>query len=163
MIIMVDDLGFSDIGCYGSEIRTPYIDQLASNGIRFTQFYNAGRCCPSRASLLTGMYSHKAGIGFMTAHDYGFPGYRADLNPWTPTIAELLKKGGYNTYMTGKWHVNYNIEPDKSKHNWPLQRGFERFFGTITGVGSYWDPLTLAEGNDYVEPENNLLLHRGHY
>ena len=109
VIIMADDMGYSDIGCYGGEIKTPSIDGLAENGLRFTQFYNAGRCCPTRASLLTGLYAHQAGIGHMTNEneqlrfDLGYPGYRGYLNRQCVTIAEALKPAGYKTLMAGKW------------------------------------------------------------
>ncbi len=97
---MGDDLGFSDIGCYGGEIETPNLDRLAANGIRFTQFYNGARCCPTRASLLTGLYAHQTGVGHMM-NDYGLPSYRGDLNQQCVTIAEVLKTAGYTTLMSG--------------------------------------------------------------
>jgi len=156
IVVMVDDMGFSDLSSYGSEINTPNIDKLATNGLQFTQFYNAGRCCPSRASLLTGLYAHKTGLGYMTAQDYGKPGYRADMNTECVTIAETLKEAGYGTYMAGKWHVNLNFKPEESKHNWPLQRGFDKFFGTLIAAGSYWNPLTLVEGNEYVQASDDF-------
>ena len=120
IIILVDDMGFSDIGCYGGEIPTPNLDRLAAGGLRFTQFYNTGRCCPTRAALLTGLYSHQAGVGHMV-EDKGLPGYRGFLNERCLTIAEVLRGAGYFTAMTGKWHVG--TPPEK----WPRQRGFERF------------------------------------
>ena len=101
VIIMVDDMGYSDIGCYGCETETPNLDALSRNGLRFTQFYNAGRCCPTRAALLTGLYQHQAGIGHMT-QDYGYPAYRGALNDRCVTIAEALKPAGYFTAITGK-------------------------------------------------------------
>jgi len=156
IVVMVDDMGFSDLSSYGSEINTPNIDKLATNGLQFTQFYNAGRCCPSRASLLTGLYAHKTGLGYMTAQDYGKPGYRADMNTECVTIAETLKEAGYGTYMAGKWHVNLNFKPEESKHNWPLQRGFDKFFGTLIAAGSYWNPLTLVEVNEYVQASDDF-------
>lgn len=156
IVIMADDMGFSDLSSYGGEIDTPNIDDLANNGLRFTQFYNAGRCVPSRASLLTGLYAHKTGLGYMTAQDYGKPGYRADLNNECVTIAEVLRQSGYKTYMAGKWHLNHNFKPNESKHNWPLQRGFDQFYGTLIAAGSYWDPLTLVEDNSYVEPYDDF-------
>lgn len=104
VLIMVDDMGFSDIGCYGGEIPTPNLDKLAAGGLKFSQFYNTGRCCPTRASLLTGLYSHRAGIGWMT-NDQGLPGYRGHLNKECLTIAEALNPFGYFTAMAGKWHV----------------------------------------------------------
>ena len=103
IIIMADDMGYSDLGCYGGEVLTPNLDGLAANGLRFTQFYNAARCCPSRASLMTGLYPHQTGLGHMTSVDYGLPGYRADLNNQCITIAEALKSEGYQTFMSGKW------------------------------------------------------------
>src|SRR4051794_21621868 len=120
VLIMADDMGFSDVGCYGSEIATPHLDGLARGGLRFTQFYNAARCCPTRASLMTGLYPHQAGIGHMM-EDKGpeFPGYRGDLNKNCVTIAEALKPGGYRCYMVGKWHVTRHIAPDGPKYNWP--------------------------------------------
>ncbi len=105
ILILGDDMGYSDIGCYGSEIKTPHLDELAKGGLRYTQFYNSARCCPSRASLLTGLYPHQAGIGWMTGRDEFLPGYKGELNTQCITIAELLKTAGYETYMTGKWHV----------------------------------------------------------
>jgi arylsulfatase A-like enzyme len=150
VLIMADDMGYSDIGCYGGEVRTPNLDRLAERGLRFTHFHNTARCCPTRASLLTGLYPHQAGIGHMMA-DRGVDGYRGDLNRNCVTIAEVLKCAGYATYMSGKWHVTRFLENDGPKHNWPLQRGFDRFFGTITGAGSFWEPMTISSGNEYLK------------
>ena len=136
VLVMADDMGYSDIGCYGSEIETPTLDRLATGGLRFTQFYNTSRCCPTRASLLTGLYAHQAGIGQMTS-DGGQPGYRGDLSRNAVTLAEVLKSAGYRTYMSGKWHVTKQLKPDGDKSNWPRQRGFDRFYGTIIGAGSF--------------------------
>ena len=151
--IMSDDMGFSDIGCYGSEIDTPNLDALAAGGVRFDQFYNTARCCPTRASLMSGLYPHQAGVGHMM-NDRGFDGYRGDLNRQCVTIPEALKSAGYRSYMTGKWHVTKIIRPETEadKHNWPLQRGFDRFYGTIHGAGSFFDPNTLTRDNEYVSP-----------
>lgn len=154
VVIMSDDMGFSDIGCYGGEIETPNLDHLAENGLRFTQFYNTARCCPTRASLLTGVYQHQAGIGLMTG-DKKLPGYRGELGRNVMTIAEVLRQGGYRTYMAGKWHVTRFTSPNGPKDNWPLQRGFERFYGTITGAGSFYDPATLCRDNTYITPVND--------
>ena len=158
IIVMADDMGWSDIGCYGSEIETPNLDRLAKNGLRFTQFYNTGRCCPTRASLLTGTYPHQAGIGWMMS-DSGLPGYKGDLGSNVRTIAEVLKPAKYSTYLSGKWHVTPKIYPGNSQHNWPRQRGFDRFYGTIHGAGSFFDPNSLTRQNTlispYADPEYN--------
>jgi arylsulfatase A-like enzyme len=153
MVILADDVGFSDIGCYGSEIETPTLDALAERGLRFTQFYNMARCCPTRASLLTGLYPHQAGIGHMM-DDSGFDGYRGELNRECVTIAEVLKSAGYRTYMAGKWHVTRAVNPKTAgeQHNWPTQRGFDRFYGTIHGAGSFYDPNSLARDNKLISP-----------
>ena len=153
ILIMSDDMGWSDLSCYGSEISTPNIDGLAKSGVRFTQFYNTARCCPTRATLLTGLYSHQAGIGHMM-EDRGSEAYRGDLNRRCVTIAEVLKTAGYWTYMTGKWHVTKKVNPknDAERSNWPLQRGFDRFYGTIHGAGSFFDPNSLARDNLLISP-----------
>ena len=158
VVILGDDMGFSDLGCYGGEIETPNLDSLAKGGVRFTQFYNMARCCPTRASLLTGLYPHQAGIGHMTddrAHD----GYRGDLNRNCVTIAEALRPAGYSNYAVGKWHVTKALAPrtEEGKNNWPLQRGFDRFYGTIIGGGSFWNPAYLTRDNTaisaFADPE----------
>lgn len=151
IVILSDDMGYSDIGCYGGEIETPTLDGLAENGLRFTQFYNTGRCCPTRGSLLTGLYPHQSGIGWMMT-DRGHDGYRGDLNNNCRTMAEVLKPAGYTTYGVGKWHVTRHIQPDGPKHNWPRQRGFDHYYGTITGAGSFFDPGTLTRDNQNITP-----------
>jgi len=157
IIIMSDDMGYSDIGCYGGVIETPVLDKMAENGLRFTQFYNNAKCCPTRASLLTGLYGHQAGIGHMT-QDRGVEGYRGDLSNKAVTVAEVLKQTGYATYMSGKWHVTPHKTSAKepSKHNWPMQRGFDKFFGTIMGAGSFFDPGTLTRDNEFIPPSENF-------
>ncbi len=142
VLIMVDDMGYSDIGCYGSEIPTPHIDELAFEGLRFSQFYNQARCCPTRASLMTGLFPHQTGIGQMTNspkgdtyNSWGTEGYIGYLNRNCVTIAEVLKETGYHTYMTGKWHLGYH-----QQDRWPMQRGFEKFYGSIAGATSYFRP-----------------------
>ncbi|WDI43908.1 arylsulfatase [Bremerella sp. P1] len=158
IVILSDDMGYSDIGCYGSEIQTPTLDTLADNGLRFSQFYNTARCCPTRASLLSGLYPHQAGIGHMVTGNYDiskFPGFQMGLNQRCQTIAEVLKPAGYTTYMTGKWHVCNNIRPEGTKKNWPRQRGFDHFYGTITGAGSFYDPAALCRDNTLITPEND--------
>ncbi len=155
VVILADDMGYSDLGCYGGEIRTPHVDALAREGVRFTQFYNCGRCCPTRAALLTGLYPHQAGVGHMT-RDYHLPGYRGDLNRRCMTLAEVLRTAGYRTYMAGKWHVTGHVgywtgnRQRSSKHNWPTYRGFDRFFGTIFGGGSYFNPVGLVRDDEPI-------------
>lgn len=153
ILIMSDDMGYSDLGCYGGEIETPNLDALAAGGVRFTQFYNTARCCPTRASLLTGLYPHQAGIGHMM-NDRGLDAYRGELSKKAVTIAEALKPAGYRAYMAGKWHVTQAVAPkdEADKHNWPLQRGFDRFYGTIHGAGSFFDPNTLTRDNRFISP-----------
>jgi arylsulfatase len=131
VVIMADDMGFSDIGCYGSEIPTPNLDRLAANGVRLTQFYNTARCCPTRASLLTGLYNHQAGIGHMV-QNAGLPGYEGYLNNHCLTLGEVMKAAGYRTAMAGKWHVG------EDRPHWPADRGFERYFGLISGASNYF-------------------------
>ncbi|MES2438006.1 MAG: arylsulfatase [Verrucomicrobiota bacterium] len=148
VVLLVDDMGWSDLGCYGSELKTPNIDQLAKDGLRFTQFYNGARCCPTRASLLTGLYAHQAGVGHMTeerrdASGKALPGYSGRLNDTSVTIAEVLGQAGYFTAMTGKWHVGQNlgVKPD--------ERGFQR-------------TLTAAAGGFYFpEAKNSRLFYNG--
>ncbi len=154
IVILADDLGFSDIGCYGAEIQTPNIDALAKNGLRFTQFYNTSRCCPTRASLMTGLYPHQAGVGHMMV-DHGYDGYRSDLNHNCVTIPEVLKTAGYRTYMVGKWHLTRFDGPSDRRDNWPLQRGYEKFYGTLRGYGSFYDPSALCRQNTFITPLND--------
>lgn len=169
LIVMVDDMGFSDPGCYGGEIQTPNLDRLAGNGVRFTQFYNTSRCCPTRAALLTGLYPHQAGVGQMTT-DRGdtYPGYRGRLTPNAVTIAEVLRENGYRTGMVGKWHVSLTDGPSgenrlawlnhqaffeedfSDRNSYPTARGFEKYYGNIWGVVNYFDPFSLVNGEKPV-------------
>ena len=149
VLILNDDMGFSDLGCYGGEIDTPRLDALARDGLRYTQFYNTARCCPSRGSLLTGLYPHQADIGHMMG-SHGVDGYLGDLSARAVTLAEVLRLGGYATYMSGKWHVTRHVEGPK--RNWPYQRGFDDFYGIITGAANYFQPRTLTRNNERIEP-----------
>ncbi|MSU33018.1 MAG: arylsulfatase [Pedosphaera sp.] len=156
LVILSDDMGFSDIGCYGGEISTPHLDGLARDGLRFTQFYNTARCCPTRASLLTGLHPHQAGVGHMM-EERPFVGYRGQLGRNAVTIAEALKGVGYRSYAVGKWHVTpgESAKALLSTNNWPLQRGFDRFYGTIHGAGSFWDPSSLVRDNRQITIAND--------
>ncbi len=162
VVLMLDDLGFSDLGCYGGEIRTPHIDKLAADGLRFRRFYNSSRCCPTRASLLTGMYPHQVGLARNGR----------DLSRDTPTVAEHLRGSGYQTAMVGKWHLsatnpiggsdanpqhlawlNHQANPDQPFANlatYPINRGFDRYYGPIWGVVDYFDPFSLVDGTKSV-------------
>ncbi len=150
VLILNDDMGYSDLGCYGGEVQTPNLDRLAAHGLRFSQFYNTARCSPSRASLLTGLHPHQTGVGILT-YDSGPEGYAGNLNHRCVTIPQVLKANGYRTYMSGKWHVASSLtEPTDT---WPMQRGFDEFYGTIIGAGSFYDPNTLTRGNENIEHE----------
>ena len=152
IIIMADDMGYSDLGCYGSEIETPHLDALAAGGVRFTQFYNTARCCPTRAALLTGLHQHQAGIGHMTGNK-GTPSYQGFLNDRCVTIAEALKPAGYTTLMVGKWHVG------SAQDKWPTRRGFGRYFGTPTGGGVYFkESLAICKTVFFTENETRVEL-----
>ncbi len=156
IVVLSDDMGYSDIGCYGGEISTPNLDSLAKNGVRFTQFYNTARCCPTRASLLTGLHPHQTGVGHMM-EDRSLDGFRGTLNRNCVTIAEALKPAGYRSYAVGKWHVTPGQSPAAlaNTSNWPLQRGFDQFYGTIHGAGSFWDPSALVRGNKLITVAND--------
>jgi arylsulfatase A-like enzyme len=133
LVIVADDLGFSDLGCYGGEIETPNLDSLATSGVRLTQFYTMGRCCPSRASILTGQYPHRVGLGHMT-QDIGLPGYRGRVSENAQTIAEVLRPAGYRSFLAGKWHLGTSD---------PTDHGFEEFYGTLVSAKRYFDPQHL--------------------
>jgi len=155
VIVLVDDMGFSDIGCYGGEVETPNLDSLAERGLRFKQFYNTGRCCPTRASLMTGLHPHQTGIGHMTetptiASPLENEPYQGYLNEKCVTIAQVLREADYHTLMTGKWHLGYH-----RKDTWPLQRGFDKYFGIISGASDYFKPTNLrglTYMNEPVDP-----------
>lgn len=156
ILIMCDDMGFSDLSCYGGEVHTPNIDYLASQGVRFSQFKNAGRSCPSRAALMTGHYQHEAQMGWMTAVDEHRPGYRGQISADMPTIAEVLRSNGYSTYMSGKWHLTVEGAYNQPNGSYPMQRGFEKYYGCLAGGGSYYTPKPLFSGQERITnyPDN---------
>lgn len=131
LYIIADDLGYSDLGCFGGEIDTPVLDALAAGGVRLTQFYNTGRCCPSRASILSGQYPHRVGLGHMTTNDLGQPGYRGVISDQAQIIPQVLASAGYRSFMSGKWHLGTED---------PTQRGFEEFYGTLVSAKRFFDP-----------------------
>ncbi|RYD24427.1 MAG: arylsulfatase [Verrucomicrobiaceae bacterium] len=157
IVILADDMGFSDLGCYGGEISTPNLDALAAGGVRFSQFYNSARCCPTRASLMTGLHPHQAGIGHMTVEPEGKkkddvpPAYVGLLTPHSVTIGEALKGAGYSTFITGKWHLG-----ELEKSQWPLQRGFDHFYGCLSGATHYFKPDNLRGITLDNEPDREL-------
>ena len=153
ILIMVDDMGYSDIRAWGGEIDTPNIDSLASNGLRFTQFYNSARCCPTRATLVTGLHPHQTGIGHMTGENERKnknvpPAYAGNINDSCVTLAEVAKSAGYATFMTGKWHLAGEDQAD-----WPLQRGFDRYYGCIAGATHYFHPYDFRIMYDGNKPD----------
>ena len=145
LLILADDLGYSDIGVYGGEINTPSLDRLGARGMRFRQFYNNARCCPTRAALLTGVYPHQAGVGAMGA-DWKIRGYRGRLVEEVVTIPEVLRAAGYHTFMTGKWHLSKTND----EHG-PNGRGFQRFYGILDGMASFFRPEGLMEDGAVVK------------
>ncbi|MPY90572.1 MAG: sulfatase-like hydrolase/transferase [Luteitalea sp.] len=169
VLIMADDMGYSDIGSYGGEVDTPNLDRLAAEGIRFSQFYNAARCTPTRASLLTGLYPHQAGLGHMpdgyatlVRKTFNSQSYTDHLAYDTPTIAEMLRNGGYRTFMVGKWHLGYD------RPQWPVDRGFDRSFALIAGAMNYYgyglqlsgkvqDPPMAVDDHVYSPPRDGFF------
>jgi arylsulfatase A-like enzyme len=140
VVVLADDLGFSDLGCYGGEIATPHLDRLGRAGVRMSSFYNTARCSPSRASLLTGRHPHETGIGILTGD--GRPdGYPGTLSLDVPTMAELLSDLGYRTGLVGKWHLSSDVRTPNA--SWPTRRGFDEFYGTLAGAGAYFHPRRL--------------------
>lgn len=165
LLILADDMGFADLGCYGSEIRTPHLDALAAGGVRFSQMYNCARCCPSRAALLTGLYPHQAGVGAMVKN-LGRPSYQGYLNDACVTFGEVLGQAGYATGYAGKWHTG-GVWPrgdngparwrfDDPTHPTPFTRGFQRFYGNLAGGGSYFQPAAIVEQDRIVEQPDDF-------
>ncbi len=157
ILILADDMGYSDIGSFGAEIQTPNLDRLALEGVCLSSFYNSARCCPSRAALLTGLYPQQAGIGGMTDINVPIAEYQGYFNDQTITIADLLRQAGYSTYLSGKWHVG------EEESHWPLQHGFDKCFSLIQGAASYFDFLPYRNeqwppGNDLTVVRNNTPL-----
>ena len=155
VVILADDLGFADIGCYGSEIETPQLDRLAAEGVRYAQFHSTPMCTPTRAALLTGMNAHAAGAGAVALDDAGFPGYRGRIADDVLSAAEVFRANGYVTLMLGKWHLSprSDLRDGSSKDSWPLQRGFDRYYGFNEPIGytNFHHPHRLFEDNHVVE------------
>ncbi|MFC0866212.1 arylsulfatase [Sphaerimonospora cavernae] len=155
VVILCDDMGYSDIGCFGSEIVTPNIDRLAAEGVRYTNFHVTPMCSPTRAALLTGRNSHAAGIGYVAHADPGFPGLAMELADDVTTVAEVLRDNGYATFMVGKWHLckDADITDTGSRKSWPLQRGFDRFYGIMDGMTDMFHPHALYCDNTRITPD----------
>ncbi len=152
LLILNDDMGYSDLGCYGGEVNTPTLNNLAEKGLRFTQFYNTPRCSPSRASLLTGLHPHQCGIGILT-HHFGDGDYDGNIGTNCVTMAEVLKANGYGCYMSGKWHLSAESKIREPNGSWPVQRGFDKHYGIIHGAASYYWPKTLVRDLVNIEHE----------
>lgn len=155
IVVLADDLGFSDLGCFGSEIPTPHLDRTAEDGLRYTNFRVTPLCSPTRAALMTGLNAHAAGIGFPTQIDPGFPGYVSELPLDQPVLPEVFRANGYATMMVGKWHLcrEDDFTEAGSRHNWPLQRGFDQFYGFLEALTDFHHPHRLYEGNSVVHVE----------
>jgi arylsulfatase A-like enzyme len=153
IVILVDDLGYSDLGCFGSEIATPHLDALAASGVRYTDFHVNPMCSPTRASLLTGLNSHLAGVGHVAHSDPGFPGYAMELTDRAATAAEVFRDHGWETLMVGKWHLtkDSNCSDAGPRDSWPCQKGFDRFYGILDGFTNFHHPHRLVEDNSPVE------------
>lgn len=155
VVILADDMGYSDLGCYGGEIETPNLDNLAENGLRYRQFYNSARSCPSRATLMTGLYPHQAGMGWMAAADLQRAPYQGYLNNECVTIAEVMKTAGYKTYMSGKWHLSSDRQNKGGVLKyWPNQRGFDQFYGVVDGAANYFQTVVNINNERVKTPED---------
>jgi arylsulfatase len=155
VIMLADDLGYSDLGCYGSEIPTPHLDALAARGVRLTNFHSTPMCSPTRAALLTGLGPHRVGFGSVAHSDSGFPGYAMELPDRVETLAEAARARGYATLMVGKWHLCKDSDASAAgpQHSWPCQRGFDRFYGFLDAFTNLHQPHRLTRDNSTVETD----------
>ena len=156
VVMLVDDLGYADLGCFGSEIETPHVDATAEAGIRFANFHSTPMCSPTRAALMTGRNAHAVGVGFVAHIDPGFPGYSSELPKNQPSMAEVLRANGYATFMVGKWHLakEQDMSEAGDRHSWPLQRGFDQYYGFLEALTNFHHPHRLYEGNSVVTAES---------
>ncbi|WP_181699601.1 arylsulfatase [Nocardia sp. GTS18] len=155
VVVLVDDMGYSDIGPYGSEIDTPTLDRLAATGVRLSNYHTTPLCSPSRAALLTGINPHRAGFGFVANADPGYPGLRLELADDVLTLPEVLRDNGYATYAVGKWHLvrDATMNPAAHRNSWPTQRGFDRYYGSLEGLNSFYYPNQLVSDSSVVDVE----------
>ncbi|MDO9245655.1 MAG: sulfatase-like hydrolase/transferase [Phenylobacterium sp.] len=154
LVVLFDDVGFSDFGCYGSPIKTPTIDALAADGLRYTGFHTTAMCSTTRAALLTGRNHHSVGMGCLSNFDSGFPGYRGKIAREAGTLPEMLKPHGYSTYMVGKWHATPLTEtgPSGPFDGWPLGRGFDRFYGFMDAETDQFAPELVRDNTPIEQP-----------
>ena len=157
---VLDDVGYSDFGCYGSEIATPNIDRLAAGGLRYTNFHTTSLCSPTRASLLTGRNHHAVGMGTLANFDMGYPGYRGMITKDAAMMPEILRGVGYNSFAVGKWHLTpmHHTGPSGPFDQWPTQRGFDRYYGFMDGAMNQWEPF-LTEDNHHVATPDDPNYH----
>lgn len=155
IVIVADDLGFSDIAPYGSEIPTPNLQRVADRGITMTNYHTAPMCSPARASLLTGVNPHRAGFGFVSNVDPGFPGMRIEFGDEITTLPRILRDQGYATMAFGKWHLarEANMHEGASKASWPCQQGFDHYYGSLEGLNSFFEPNQLVADNTILNTE----------
>lgn len=152
IVVLVDDMGYSDVGPFGSEIDTPNLDRLAEQGLRLTNFHSTPVCSPARAALLTGLNPHRAGFASVANYDPGFPNLRVEIDEDVLTLPEILRENGYATYAIGKWHLTRDalINRGASRHTWPVQRGFDQYYGVFDGANSYFHPNQITQDNTPV-------------
>lgn len=150
VLVLADDMGYSDLACYGGEVDTPNLNALAEGGLRFTNFYNTARCSPSRASLLTGLHPHQTDVGLLVA-DHSPEGYAGSLNHRCVTMAEVLQNNGYSTYISGKWHLCHDVE--NKNDAWPSERGFDNVYSMLCGANTYFYPKHMVRGDKNIDEE----------
>ncbi len=153
-MVLLDDVGFGDFGCYGGDAATPTIDRLAADGLRYTGFHTTAMCSTTRAALLTGRNHHSVGVGCLANFDSGYPGYRGKIAKSAGTIAEMLRPHGYRNYMTGKWHVTplFETGPTGPTDGWPLARGFDRFYGFLDAETDQFSPELVRDNTHVAAP-----------
>jgi arylsulfatase len=154
VLLVLDDVGFAHLGCYGSDINTPRIDALAAKGLRFTNFHTASMCSPTRAALLTGRQHHAAGMGTIVEWSTGYPGYQGQVTKRAATLAEILRPHGYNNHALGKWHLMRMTDATAAGpfDYWPLSRGFDRYYGFLSSLTDHWNPELFCDNHPISKP-----------
>ena len=148
VVVLLDDVGYAQFGCYGSDIATPTFDRLAAEGLRFSNFHTTALCSPTRACLLTGRNHHNNGMARVVELASGFPGYDADIPPENGFVSEILRDGGYATFAVGKWHLTpaHEMAPGGPREHWPMGKGFDRFYGFLAGETDQYHPNLVSDG-----------------